>query len=57
MNECNGSVVVSAYDFESGRLGSNPEWVLINYKSSIAAQGLPEPSSLRGGTYIGYQSS
>ena len=21
-----GSVVVTAYDFESGRLGSNPEW-------------------------------
>ena len=25
---CSGSVVVTAYDFESGRPGSNPEWVL-----------------------------
>ena len=23
---CSGSVVVAAYDFESGRPGSNPEW-------------------------------
>ena len=23
---CSGSVVVTAYDFESGRPGSNPEW-------------------------------
>ena len=23
---CSGSVVVTAYDSESGRLGSNPEW-------------------------------
>ena len=28
---CSGSVVVTAYDFESGRLGSNPEWGLIYY--------------------------
>ena len=26
-----GSVVVTAYDFESGRPGSNPEWGLIYY--------------------------
>ena len=26
MNVCSGSVVVTAYDFESDRLGSNPEW-------------------------------
>ena len=26
---CSGSVVVTAYDSESGRLGSNPEWGLI----------------------------
>ena len=23
---CSSSIVVTAYDFESGRLGSNPEW-------------------------------
>ena len=28
---CSGSVVVTAYDFESGRPGSNPEWGLIYY--------------------------
>ena len=38
------------YDFESGRPGSSPEWGLINYKVSITARGLPEPSSLRGST-------
>ena len=43
-------VVVTAYDFESGRPGSNPEWGPICYKASINAQGLPEPSSLRGST-------
>ena len=43
-----GSVVVTAYDFESGRPGLNPEWGPIYYKASITAQGLPEPSSLRG---------
>ena len=47
---CSGSVVVTAYDSESGRPGSNPEWRLIYYEASITAQGLPEPSSLRGST-------
>ena len=49
---CSGSVVVTAYDSESesGHLGSNPEWGLIYYEASITAQGLPEPSSLRGST-------
>ena len=47
---CSGSVVVTAYDFEFGRPGSNPEWGLIYYKAPITAQGLPEPSSLRGST-------
>ena len=47
---CSGSVVVNAYDSESGRPGSNPEWGLIYYEASITAQGLPEPSSLRGST-------
>ena len=47
---CSGSVVVTAYDFESGRLGSNPEWEPKYYEASITAQGLPEPSSLRGST-------
>ena len=49
---CIGSAVVTAYDFESGRPGSNPEWEPIYYKALITAQGLPEPSSLRG-LYIG----
>ena len=45
---CSGSVlVVTAYDFESGRLGSNPEWGLIYYEASITAQGLQELSSRR----------
>ena len=47
---CSGSVVVTAYDSESGRPGSNPEWGAIYYEASITAQGLPEPSSLRGST-------
>ena len=37
-------MVVTAYDSESGRPASNPEWGLIYYKASISAQGLPEPS-------------
>ena len=44
---CSGSVVVTAYDFESGRPGSNPEWGPIYYKASITSQGLPKPSSHR----------
>ena len=47
---CSGSVVVTAYDFESARPGSNPEWVPIYFKAPITAQGLPEPSSLWGST-------
>ena len=47
---CRGSVVVTAYDFESGRPDSNPEWGPEYYEASITAQGLPEPSSLRGST-------
>ena len=47
---CSGSVVVTTYDSESGRPGSNPEWGAIYYEASITAQGLPEPSSLRGST-------
>ena len=49
---CSGSVVVTAYDFESGCPGSNPEW---GPDALITAQGLPEPSSLQGST--SYQSS
>ena len=30
---CSGSVVVTAYDFESGRPGSNPEWGPIRLRS------------------------
>ena len=44
--------MVTTYDFESGRPGSNPEWGPIYYKASITAQGLPEPSSLRGSTSV-----
>ena len=47
---CSGSVVITAYDSESDRSGSNPEWGLIYYEASITAQGLPKPSSLRGST-------
>ena len=47
---CSSSVVVTAYDFKSDHRGSNIEWGLIYYKASITAQGLPEPSSLRGST-------
>ena len=42
--------MVTSYDFESGRPGSNPEWGLIYFKASITAQDIPEPSSLRGST-------
>ena len=50
MHVCSGSVVVTAYDFESTRPGSNPEWGPTYYEASITAQGSPEPSSLRGST-------
>ena len=30
---CSGSVVVTAYDFESGRPGSNPKWGPIYYEA------------------------
>ena len=46
-----GSVVVTAYDFESGRPGSSPEWGPIYYGVSITAQGLPNPSSLQGSKF------
>ena len=41
---CSGSVVVTAYDSESGRTGSNPEWGLISYEASIAAVHRAYPS-------------
>ena len=47
---CNGSVVVTAYDSESGCPGSNREWGLIYYEASITAQGSLEPSFLQGST-------
>ena len=47
---CSGSVVNTAYDFESGCPGSSPECESIYYKASITAKGLPEPSSLRCNT-------
>ena len=37
---CSGSVVVTTYDSESDRPGSNPEWGAIYYEASIIAQGL-----------------
>ena len=43
--------MVTAYDSESGRPGSDPEWGLICYEASITAQGLPEPSSVRVCTF------
>ena len=36
--------MVTAYDSESGRPGSNPEWGLIYYEAPITAQGLNYPS-------------
>ena len=50
MTVCSGSVVVTAYDSESGRPGSDPEWGLIHNEAPIPAHGLPEPSSLRCST-------
>ena len=38
---CSGSVVVTAYDFESGLPGSNPEWGQIYYKASILHRAYP----------------
>ena len=51
---CSGSELVTAYDFESGHPGSNPEWELIYYnyiyyKASITALYLTEPSFLLEG--------
>ena len=40
--------MVTAYDSESGRPGSNPEWGPIYHEATITAHGLPEPLSLRG---------
>ena len=42
--------MVTAYDFESGRPVLNSEWGPKYYEASFTAQGLPEPSSLRGST-------
>ena len=35
---CSGSVVVNAYDSESSRPGSNPDWGLIYHEAPISAQ-------------------
>ena len=45
-----GSVMVTAYEFESGRPGSNPDWGPIYNEASITAKCLPDPLSFRGGT-------
>ena len=42
--------MVTAYDYESCRPGSNLERETIYYEALITALGLPEPSSLRGST-------
>ena len=47
---CSGSVVVTAYDLESGCPGSNPEWGPIYYKAPITVHDLPDLSSCRGST-------
>ena len=47
---CSGSVVVTAYNFESGRLDSYPEWGAAQYEASNNAPGSTEPSSLQGST-------
>ena len=45
---CSGSVVVTAYDSESGRPGSNPEWELIYYEASISACTGPNRAFIPG---------
>ena len=45
---CSGSIVVTTLDPEVP--GSSPEWVPIFYEARSTAQGLPEPSFLRGST-------
>ena len=45
---CSGSIVVTTLDPEVP--GSSPEWVPVFYEARSTAQGLPEPSSLRGST-------
>ena len=35
--------MVTTFDFESGRPGSNPKWGPIYYNASITAQGLTKP--------------
>ena len=51
---CSGSVVVTAYDFKFGCLGSNPEWGPILYcKALITAQGstsVPEQLNIKAVT-------
>ena len=47
---CSGSVVVTAYDSESGRPGSNPEWGLIYYEAWHRAYPSLHPSGVVQGT-------
>ena len=48
---CSGSVVVTIlWTVDPEVPGSSPEWVTIFYEARSTAQGLPEPSSLRGST-------
>ena len=45
---CSGSIVVTTLALDPKIPGSSPEWVSIFYEARSTAQGLPEPSSLRG---------
>ena len=38
---CSGGVVITAYDFESGRPGSNHEWGLIYYEARSLHRAYP----------------
>ena len=44
INVCSGSVVVTAYDSESGRPGSNPEWGLIHHIKRLRSLHRAYPS-------------
>ena len=51
MYVCSGSIVVTIlWTVDPEVLGLSPEWVPIFYEARSTAQGLPEPSSLRGST-------
>ena len=47
---CSGSVVVTAYDFESARQGSNPEWG--QYTMRLRSLHRAHPSLHPSGVYV-----